>query len=151
MLVPPITARLLDEPPIFPGAPAPTAVQLAGLRYEARVVKLLQALHPRVEAGPWIGYKSRGQSGICQPDAVVWLDDRRVYVVEVKLSWQRHVRSKLKGLYGPLVRQIWGPDIDLSYLQVYKNWRRGCHKKPLNLYELESTFKTGKYKECHLP
>ena len=149
-LVPPISARLLDEAPAFPGEAAPTVAQLAGLRYERRVVSALEKLYEQVIPGPWIAYRSRQKSGLCQPDALVWLDNSRLLLVEVKLSWQRTARQKLMDLYGPLVQEIYKPD-EISYVQIYKNWKRGAHKKPLNFYELDANFKKGKYKECHLP
>ncbi len=149
-LIPPISAWLLDEAPVFPGEDAPTAAQLAGLRYERRVVGALEKLYRQVVPGPWIGYRSRQKSGICQPDALVWLDSDKLLVVEVKLSWQRTARQKLMTFYGPLVQEIYNPK-EMAYVQIYKNWKRGAHKKPLNFYELDADFKKGKYRECQLP
>ncbi len=140
-----IDARYATYVPDFPEQER-THAQRSGLAYEAAVIKRLRALHPKVEAHPWLYYKIPGKSGICQPDALVWLDQHRLLLVEVKLSWVRGARSKLLDFYGPIVQHI-HPKADLSYLQVYKNTKRGAHKRTLSLYELE-TIANGAYREC---
>lgn len=126
-----------------------TSAQQAGLNFEKAVVTRLTSLYEKVEAGPWLYYNAgRGASGICQPDALVWLPDNRLCIVECKLTWVRAAREKLLKFYGPVVQAI-HKDAQLSYLQVYKNPKRGCHKKTVSLYELETELKIGAYKECH--
>ncbi len=142
----PLLARYVDYPPEFPER-AQTSAQKAGLAFEKAVIRRLQSLHTRVEPGPWLYYKVRGFSGICQPDALVWLDEKLLCVVECKLSWMRGAREKLLKFYGPIVSTI-HKDVDLCYLQVYKNSRKGAHKRTLTLYDLP-TLTAGQYKECH--
>lgn len=139
-------ARYADYAPVFPEQPR-TAAQRSGLRYEAAVIKRLQSLHTRVEDHPWLYYKATGKSGICQPDAFVWLSSHHLLIVEVKLTWVRNARAKLLDFYGPIVQKV-HPTSELSYLQVYKNTKNGAHKRTLTLYELE-TIQPGAYRECH--
>ena len=119
---------------------------LAGIRYEKAVLARLKGLHERTTDHPWIVYKAAGGSGICQPDGLVWLTNNHLLVVEVKLSWVRAAREKLIHFYGPLVQLI-HPEVTLSYLQIYKNGKRGSHKKPVSIFALD-TIQKGKYKEC---
>ena len=119
---------------------------LAGIRYEQNVLKQLEGLHEKVIKQPWILYRAPQKSGVCQPDGLVWLAPDHCLVVEIKLSWVRGAREKLIHFYGPLVALL-HPGVSLSYLQIYKNLRRGAHKKPVSLFNLE-TIPKGKYKEC---
>lgn len=140
----PLTARYASYAPVFPDQHH-TNAQKAGLKYERNVMRRLGALHT-TEVGPWLLYSSAGRSSVCQPDGLVWLSEKLLCIVEIKLSWQREVRRKLMKFYGPLVQCI-HPGVELTYLQVYKTYRKGCHKKTVSLYELE-TLKAGAYKEC---
>lgn len=140
-----LEARYATYAPDFPEQ-VRTHAQKSGIAYEAAVIKRLRMLHPTMTAHPWLYYKIVGKSGICQPDALVWLDQNHLLIVEVKLSWVRGVRSKLLDFYGPIVQHI-HPNVDLSYLQVYKNTKPGAHKRRLSLYELDTITK-GAYKEC---
>ncbi len=127
-----------------------TAAQRAGLRYEAQVIAKATEYVEKLEPGPWLYYKADRCSGICQPDALAWLTPSHICIIEVKLTWQRPARAKLREFYGPVVQAIY-PDVQLSYLQVYKNWKSGCHKTAIRLDELTS-IKEGSYKECqYLP
>ena len=140
-------ARYATYAPVFPEQKR-TNAQRAGLAYEANVIKRLKSLHPQIEAQPWLYYRPVAQGGaICQPDVLVWLPDNRLLIVEIKLSWVRSARSKLLDFYGPIVQQI-HPTKDLCYLQVYKNTKKGAHKRTLSLYELE-TIANGAYRDCH--
>lgn len=141
----PITARYADFVPDFPRLP-PTSAQRAGLNFEKAVHKRLVALYPRVEISPWLYYKTPRRSGICQPDALLWISDDHLCIIEIKLSWMRPARKKLVEFYGPIVHAV-HPAPTLSYLQIYKNAKPSCHKKPLSIYTLEEIPKT-KYKEC---
>ncbi len=145
MLDLPITAKYADYIPVFEDRKR-TAAQRAGLAYERAVVRRLQSLYEKVEHGPWLYYKTPKTSGVCQPDAHVWLKPNHLCIVECKLTWQRPARLKLLTFYGPIVQAIY-PDVELSYLQVYKNYKKGCHKRILSLYELE-TIRPGDYREC---
>ncbi len=142
-----VEARYATYVPDFPEQER-THAQRSGLAYEAAVLKRLKSLYPKVEAQPWLYYRPAGQrGGICQPDALVWLPDNRLMIVEIKLTWVRSARSKLLDFYGPVV-QIIHPTKDLCYLQVYKNTKKGAHKRSLSFYELE-TIANGAYRECH--
>lgn len=126
-----------------------TSAQQAGLNFERAVVNRLQSLYTKVEHGPWLYYNAgRGASGICQPDALVWLPDNRLCIVECKLTWVRGAREKLLKFYGPIVQAI-HRDAELCYLQAYRNPKKGCHKRTVSLYTLEDELKPGVYKECH--
>ena len=145
MLGRPLSARYADYAPDFPEREH-TRAQKAGLTFEKNVIKHLKNLHTRVVPGPWLYYQAGRKSGVCQPDALVWLDEKLLCIVECKLSWVRDARQKLLTFYGPILQAI-HPDVELCYLQVYKNARKGCHKRKLTLYELDKLTK-GQYKEC---
>lgn len=153
----PISASLCQTPPTF--APEKrTSAQLAGLRYEARVLSTVSKLYnqdgTKVVEKPWVVYRTTGRSGLCQPDFLIETADGstgrpHVIVVEVKLSWIASARSKLVNFYGPIIQALY-PNATLSYVQVYKNWRGRPHKRKLSIFNLLDVPK-GKYKECHLP
>ena len=140
--------KYADHAPVFP-VQVRTAAQRAGLRYEASVVKRLQSLYKDVRKGPWIVYRAANKSGICQPDALVWLPDKLLLVVEIKLSHQRNARDKLMNFYGPLVERL-HPGASLAYLQVFKNTKPGAHKRLVPFYEIDQHMKAGKYRECQI-
>jgi len=141
----PVVARYADYVPQFPKQKR-TKAQQAGISFERAVQKRLTFLYPKVESSPWLHFKTPRRSGVCQPDALIWLSDNHICIVEVKLSWMRPARKKLLEFYGPIVQAIY-PDATLSYLQVYKNAKSSSHKKPLSIYKLEEIPPT-KYKEC---
>lgn len=145
MVVRSLTAKYADYDPEFPPQEMNSA-QKAGIKFEKAVARRLSILHENVKVGPWLVYNGRLKKGICQPDILVWLNKNLLCVVECKLSWKRAARGKLVNFYGPILQAI-HPDVKLCYLQVYKNSRRGCHKRTLLLSELE-TLKPGQYKEC---
>ena len=136
----------MEEAPDFPPQRRTAAMQ-AGLNFETAVVKKLNHLYPKVVAGPWLRYTATNKASFCQPDALLHLNDKHIVIVEVKLSWQKDARLKLTTFYGPLIKWL-HPDAALSYVQVYKNWREGCHKRSLTIYELDD-IKPGAYRECH--
>jgi len=140
--------RYADYAPVFP-AQVRTAAQKAGLRYEAAVVRRLKTMFKDVREGPWILYKAANKSGICQPDALVWLDGKFVLVVEVKLTHQSPARSKLVDFYGPLVQEL-HKSADVAYLQVFKNTKPAAHKRLVPFYEIAEHMKPGKYRECQI-
>jgi hypothetical protein len=142
----PLTARYAEFVPVFADQKR-TAAQKAGLRYEAAVLKRLDLLYEKVEKGPWIYYSTGGRGHICQPDGLVWLRPDLICVVEVKLTWVKGAREKLLKFYGPIVGAL-HPRVDLCFLQAYKNPKKGCHKRTVSLYELE-TMQPGSYKESH--
>lgn len=141
----PIAARYADYVPDFKKTKR-TSAQQAGISFEKAVLKKLTAIYGRVEASPWLYYKTPKRSGICQPDALLWLADDHICIVEIKLSWMRPVRQKLMQFYGPVVSAI-HKDVKLSYLQIYKNAKPSSHKKALSIYSLD-TMPIDKYKEC---
>lgn len=141
----PVVARYADYVPQFPKQKR-TKAQQAGISFERAVQKRLTFLYSKVESSPWLHFKTPRRSGVCQPDALIWLSDNHICIVEVKLSWMRPARKKLLEFYGPIVQAIY-PDATLSYLQVYKNAKSSSHKKPLSIYKLEEIPPT-KYKEC---
>ena len=141
----PVVARYADYVPAFQKTKR-TAAQQAGISFEKTVLKKLALIYGKVEASPWLYYKTPKRSGICQPDALLWLAPDHICIVEIKLSWMRPVRQKLMQFYGPVVAAI-HKDVKLSYLQVYKNAKPSSHKKALSIYKLDELV-AGKYKEC---
>ena len=141
----PVIGRYADYVPEFERGPR-TSAQQSGISFEKAVTKKLTSIYGKVEASPWLYYKTLKRSGICQPDVLLWLTDTHLCIVEIKLSWMRPVRQKLMAFYGPVVQAIY-PNATLSYLQVYKNAKPDSHKKSLSIYKLDE-IPTGKYKEC---
>ena len=141
----PVAARYADYIPQFPKQKR-TKAQQQGISFERAVQKRLASIYGRVEIGPWLYFQTPKRSGICQPDALVWLTDEHLCIVEVKLSWMGPARKKLLEFYGPIVQAIY-PNVTLSYLQIYKNAKTSSHKKPLSIYKLDEIPLT-KYKEC---
>lgn len=141
----PIEAKYADYEPDF-GEQTRTAAQRAGILYEKKTLKRLESLYHKLEPGPWLYYKSATRSGVCQPDGLLWLSPDLLCILECKLSWVRGARHKLLTFYGPIVQAI-HKKVELCYLQVYKNVRRGAHKRPISLYKLDD-MKPGSYKEC---
>jgi hypothetical protein len=141
----PVVGRYADFVPEFEQTKRSTAQQ-AGISFEKAVLKKLTSIYGKVESSPWLHYKTPKRSGICQPDALLWLADDHICVVEIKLSWMRPVRQKLMQFYGPIVASI-HKDAKLSYLQIYKNAKTSSHKKALSIYSLDE-MPLGKYKEC---
>lgn len=144
-LGPLLVAKYADYVPVFP-VQQRTAAQRAGISFEKAVQKRLQLLHKKVEPGPWLYYKSARKSGVCQPDALLWLADDHICIVEIKLSWMRPARKKLLDFYGPIVQAMY-PEARLSFLQIYKNAKPQSHKKPISMYALGG-LPINKYKEC---
>jgi hypothetical protein len=140
-----LAAKYADYEPDFP-AQVRTAAQQAGITYERSTIKRLKSLYAKVEHGPWLHYRTDRKSGICQPDALVWLTEDHLLIVECKLSWLRSARPKLLQFYGPIVQAI-HPAADLSYLQIYKNAKPDSHKRKISIYDLDNLPK-GSYKEC---
>lgn len=124
-----------------------TAAQRAGISFEKAVQKKLTFLYPKVECGPWLYYKTKRTANVCQPDALLWLTDNHLCVVECKLTWVASARAKLKDFYCPIVQHIY-PDAQISLLQVYKNAKPQSHKRAISMYELAEKLTPGKYKEC---
>jgi hypothetical protein len=143
----PTSASFTMSAPVFP-AQMRTAAMRAGLRYERAILRKLKLMYPGTKTSPWILYKSPGKSGICQPDALVLLPSNHIILIEIKLSRMAPVRQKLMKFYGPLVQLLY-PSCTISYLQIYKNARRGAHKRPVSFFDLEN-LKPGVYRECQL-
>lgn len=145
MLGPLLVAKYADYAPAFPEQER-TRAQLAGLRYEAKILDLLETLYPKLEKSPWLYYRTAKTSGVCQPDGLLWITPSLLCVVEIKLTWQPAVRSKLLTFYGTIMQAIY-PSASLCYLQVFKNTKPKAHKRKLSIYKLDE-LKPGKYSEC---
>jgi hypothetical protein len=146
----PVKAEWAKEPPEFPNALPPTAAMQAGINYEKAVLKKLEKIYRNVKASPWILYKSITRNGICQPDGLIFLAADHVVLVEIKLSHVRAAREKLMHFYRPLIEYLY-PGTTVTCLQIYKNSRRGAHKKPHSIYSLDASLKKGTYNECCFP
>lgn len=82
----------------------PRGSKAAGLRYE----KALAAAIPRAIHGQWFRYLDLKGPGHCQPDLLI-VGQKRVIVLECKLSNVAEGRAQLEGLYLPIVSMVW-PD-----------------------------------------
>ena len=141
----PLTAKYANYVPEFP-AQTRTAAQQRGISFERGVGRRLKVLYKKVEEGPWLYFHTPKRSGICQPDFLVWLSDKHILIVESKLTWVRDARLKLRDFYGPIVSAIY-PKAEISFVQLYKSAKKGCHKRTVSIYDLH-TIKPNTYKEC---
>ena len=82
----------------------PKGAKAAGLRYE----KALAAAIPRAEHGQWFEFWDMNGPGHCQTDLLL-VGNKRVLVIECKLTEVQVGRSQLTDLYFPIVRRVW-PD-----------------------------------------
>lgn len=95
-----------------------------GLRYEKKVIQLLQKQLPELVAGPWIKFVAgriyQTRERWCQPDAF-WADhdNKRVYVFEVKLSHTSNSWWQLQRLYIPVLRVIF-PGYEFVPIEICK-------------------------------
>lgn len=140
-----LKVKYADYAPVFPDREQ-TAAQKAGVKFEKGVIRRLGFLYPKVEAGPWLHYSDGTKSGICQPDALVWLDEDTICIVECKLSHMRSARTKLLNFYGPIVQALF-PRVRICYAQIYKNTKPTAHKRVLLIHDLHKIRK-GQYREC---
>lgn len=91
-----------------------------GLRYEDKVVKLLESkIKAPVVHGQWIEYNDLLGHGFAQVDALVFLPER-VLVVECKRTFQPAALKKLADFYLPLCEAAW-PGRPAFGVQVCKN------------------------------
>jgi len=147
MLKPPLRAQYASYAPTFVEQQR-TAAQKEGLRYEAAVLRKLKLACPKMKPGPWLYYRAANKSGVCQPDALLWLGPNLLCIVEVKLTHKYQAREKLLHFYGPVVQAI-HPDVQICYMQIYKRASNRSHKRTLSIYDLDK-HKAGVYRECQL-
>jgi hypothetical protein len=77
-----------------------------------------------VHHGRWIYYIDSGGPSYCQPDIVCIPCDSSspILLIEVKLSYKKEARRKLRSLYAPLIQYL-HPDHDIVRIQVCQNIR----------------------------
>lgn len=126
------------EPPVFEKQPVSPA-QAMGNAYERKVKKELTRRYStsyEVKDGPWI----RHTKGVRQPDVVMVPKDPNapILVVEVKLSSQKSVRTKLRSIYIPLVQALY-PDRQVLGVQVYKREKDKIKAPAIKLRDLHLT------------
>ena len=98
------------------------------------LVLLAVAQEATLLPGPWISFYDYGFTNIAQPDALLLKDDW-VFLVEVKLSWVPHARTKMQDFYQPLLERLY-PNKKFKRILIYKNSHKAAHKKPLLLKEI---------------
>ena len=82
----------------------PKGAKAAGLRYE----KALAAAIPRAEHGQWFEFQDMNGPGHCQMDLIIE-GQKRIVVIECKLTEVQIGRNQLTDLYFPIARKVW-PD-----------------------------------------
>ena len=82
----------------------PKGAKAAGLRYE----KALAAVISRAEHGQWFEFTDLNGPGHCQMDLLI-VGNKRVVILECKLTDVQTGRAQLEDLYFPIARQVW-PD-----------------------------------------
>lgn len=114
------TAQRCD--PIF-RTPRPSRLspaQAAGVRYEAKVRRAITALAKKigatVEPNPWFRFVDSVGPGACSTDALLWLDQLAVIIIEVKYTWTPTAQTKMQGLYIPVVNKALEPPIIRSLI-----------------------------------
>lgn len=114
--------------------------QKSGLAYERKVVKYLKSQYgDGCIPGQWIAYSTNdsnpGYPRFCQTDAIL-LFEKRLVVIEVKLTHKPEAEEKLRFLYGPAAQKIW-PREELSLVQITKNLEAG-DEAPTEITQLPS-------------
>jgi hypothetical protein len=99
---------------------------VAGLHYEKCLADYLADRfgEENVKHGQWFEYCDEQGKGWAQTDVLVFTGPY-VLIVEAKLTYtKRAAKSKLLGIYKPLVEKVW-PDKKVRMVQVCKNltWR----------------------------
>lgn len=120
------SAKLRDTPMFEGKSKAPTESMRKGNRYENKVANLLHAYYPdRVIHGPWIEFTDANGFGVCQPDMIILPEEGEsgIIVVECKLTYKPEAERKLKRLYAPLVKRIYGEMP--CCVQICKHLKRG--------------------------
>jgi hypothetical protein len=100
-----------------------TETARAGLRYETKVFKALQASKfGKVERSPAFTYRNVREASdrVCIPDILLW-DEENEYIIvtEVKLTWVPAAAAKLRDLYCPVVSKAL--DLPTKPLLIVKN------------------------------
>lgn len=99
-------------------------MKLEGKKYERRLARHLRGIWgPNLVYGPWIEFIDAGGRGWAQPDFLVHVKGA-VLVLESKLSECLDAELQLRGLYGPLVSELY-PQSRLVLCQVFRNLRAG--------------------------
>lgn len=99
-------AKTCKAPPGREGPHRRSGTKAQGLAYERKVAEALSAQAPtRVHRGAWFEYCDRGIVRHCQPDVMLRYGEH-VLVVEVKLSDTPTAYAQLRGLYLPVVREV---------------------------------------------
>lgn len=125
-------AAFCENPPAFTISSTAllTKVQKLGLAYEKRVQAYvsnlcrgdaeLDCLH-----NPWIMFRRKGEPltvvNFCQPDClVVNRSERKVIVVEIKLSHTQASWQQLRQLYEPILRKLYRHNTSFSFVEICK-------------------------------
>lgn len=101
----------------------PRGSKAAGLRYE----KALASAIPRAIHGQWFRYLDLNGPGHCQPDLLI-VGQKRVIVLECKLSNVAEGRAQLEGLYLPVVSKVWPEKKALGIVAARHLTRAGDEK-----------------------
>lgn len=97
-----------------------TGAQMAGLRYEKKIKKKLEAIYGQNAVfAPWLSFTSVGSARrrCCSPDVVIALGDGLYVIVEIKI---RHVADsywQLRHLYHPVMQKVY-PSADIRLATI---------------------------------
>ena len=124
------TVKLLEGAPHWLRESKAKGVQRKGLVYEKHVGDYLVAWlgEDRVLRGPWFEYEDASGKAWCQPDYIVLAtEDEPMLIIEVKLSYRKGAKSKLRDLYEPVAKRVWKPKrgIPVKRIQVCKGLGKG--------------------------
>jgi hypothetical protein len=97
-----------------------STAQANGVRYERSAGKAVAILAKRIgatlERNPWFRFTDANGPGACSPDALLWLDQLALIVVEIKYTWTPTAQSKMQGLYLPVINRALSPPIIRSLI-----------------------------------
>lgn len=119
-----LTAEFINKSPLRairnPGCN--TAAQKAGKRFEKKLLAKLKDLPlVRVAIAPWIQYQNELKLCFCQPDAILWLPNDAIVIVEAKLAHTADAYWQLRHLYEPVIRRM-NPESKVYLLEITRSF-----------------------------
>lgn len=131
-----VSAKILEAgPPWLKEDDKRSAIQQKGILYEAKAARFFSALFD-TQHNPWIEYvAARRKRAWCQPDLLVWLNDKTLLLGECKLTATKSAKKQLLKLYLPVLKFLYS-NIEIRPVQFCQNLKRG-DKDNFNLVDLK--------------
>lgn len=123
--------RLSARPTFLPAVRRRKGAKAAGLAYERSIADALARLAAH---GPWFEFTDSRGTGWCQPDFILPRKELgSAFVLEAKYTWVPEAKSKLQGLYLPVVAKAF--KIKAFGIVICKNLEPGCKDRVVSTLE----------------